>query len=139
VGVGEVISRNGPLFGPEATFFPSTEALLAGLPAFRDELILVKGARAFRFERVVGRLQRKTHGTVLEINLDALAHNLHHFRRKLRPHTKVMAMVKAFAYGSGGAEIAGVLQFHRVDYLAVAYADEGRRCAKKALRCPSWS
>ncbi|MBD0255506.1 MAG: bifunctional UDP-N-acetylmuramoyl-tripeptide:D-alanyl-D-alanine ligase/alanine racemase [Cytophagales bacterium] len=136
VGVGEVISRNGHLFGSAAVFFPSTEALLADLPAFRDELILVKGARAFRFERVVGRLQRKTHGTVLEINLDALAHNLHYFRRKLRPHTKVMAMVKAFAYGSGGAEIAGVLQFHRVDYLAVAYADEGAALREKGITLP---
>jgi alanine racemase len=136
VGVGEVISRNRHLFDAGAVFFPSTEALLGAMPAFRDELILVKGARPFRFERIVGRLQRKTHGTVLAINLDALAHNLNYFRRKLRPQTKVMAMVKAFAYGSGGAEIAGVLQFHRVDYLAVAYADEGAALREKGITLP---
>ncbi len=136
VGVGEEISRHGHLFGSDALFFPSTESLLAAMPAFRDELVLVKGARAFRFERIAGRLQRKTHGTVLEINLDALAHNLNYFRRKLKPQTKVMAMVKAFGYGSGGAEIAGVLQFHRVDYLAVAYADEGMALREKGITLP---
>jgi alanine racemase len=136
IGVGEEISRHGHLFGSDALFFPSTESLLAAMPPFRDELVLVKGARSFRFERIAGRLQRKTHGTVLEINLDALAHNLNYFRRKLKPQTKVMAMVKAFGYGSGGAEIAGVLQFHRVDYLAVAYADEGIALREKGITLP---
>jgi alanine racemase len=70
-------------------------------------------------------LEQKVHQTVLEINLNAIAHNLKEYQKHLQPSTKIMAMVKAFAYGSGSAEIAGILQYHKVDYLGVAYADEG--------------
>ncbi len=138
VGVGEVMVRNRHFFGEigsETQFFDTTEALLNRLPAFDNELILVKGARPFRFERIIKRLQRKTHGTVLEINLESLASNLNYFRSKLQPGTKVMAMVKAFAYGSG-TEIANLLQFQRVDYLAVAYADEGAALREKGIILP---
>jgi hypothetical protein len=85
-----------------------------------DSLVLVKGARPFSFEKIVHRLQQKAHGTVLEINLDALAHNLNYYRSKVGTGTKIMAMVKAFAYGSGSSEVASLLQYHRVDYLGVA-------------------
>ena len=91
----------------------------------------MKGARRFGFERVVAALQQPQHGTVLEVNLDALTHNLHHYRRQLRPGTRLMVMVKAFAYGSGSYEVASLLEFQRADYLAVAYADEGQAAARE--------
>lgn len=89
----------------------------------RKEAILVKGARFFQFEQLVQLLEQKVHQTVMEINLNSIVHNLKVYQARLHPTTKVMAMVKAFAYGSG-AEIAGILQYHNVDYLGVAYADE---------------
>ena len=107
--------------------YPTTEAFLAQLDpaAFAHETILIKGARRFGFERIVAALQAQQHGTVLEVNLDALGYNLRHYRRQLRPGTKLMVMVKAFAYGAGSYEVASLLEFQRADYLAVAYADEG--------------
>lgn len=103
---------------------------------FRDEIILVKGARIFEFEQIVHLLEQKVHQTVLEINLNAIIHNLKEYQKSLDPSTKMMAMVKAFAYGSGGAEIAGVLQYHKVDYLGVAYADEGVELRKSGITLP---
>lgn len=103
---------------------------------FKEETILVKGARVFEFEKIVQLLEQKVHQTVLEINLNAIAHNLKVYQNHLRPSTKVMAMVKAFAYGSGGAEIAGILQYHKVDYLGVAYADEGVELRKAGITLP---
>lgn len=103
---------------------------------FKEETILVKGARIFGFERIVQLLEQKVHQTVLEINLNAIVHNLKVYQNYLKPSTKVMAMVKAFAYGSGGAEIAGILQYHKVDYLGVAYADEGVELRKAGITLP---
>jgi len=100
------------------------------------ELILVKGARSFAFEKIVSRLEEKIHGTHLEINLDALTHNLNYYRGLLKPDTKMMVMVKAFAYGSGSLEIANLLQHHRVDYLGVAYADEGVALRNSGITMP---
>ncbi|OJW76268.1 bifunctional UDP-N-acetylmuramoyl-tripeptide:D-alanyl-D-alanine ligase/alanine racemase [Spirosoma sp. 48-14] len=127
VGIGPVVSRNAHFFADTSLFYPDTEAFLNQFPFYdvRDSTVLVKGARPFSFERIVARLERKVHGTVLEINLDALTHNLNYYREKVGTDTKIMVMVKAFAYGSGSAEVAQLLQFHRVDYLGVAYADEG--------------
>jgi alanine racemase len=90
----------------------------------------------FRFEDIGKIIQQKAHETVLEINLNAIVHNLNYFRSRLKPDTKVMAMVKAFSYGSGSFEIANVLQFHHVDYLAVAYADEGIELRKAGIALP---
>jgi alanine racemase len=103
---------------------------------FKEETILIKGARVFGFEKIVQLLEQKVHQTVLEINLNAIAHNLKVYQSCLKPSTKVMAMVKAFAYGSGGAEIAGILQYHKVDYLGVAYADEGVELRKAGITLP---
>jgi alanine racemase len=116
----------------------TTEALLADLqPAnFQNETILIKGARRFGFERVVAALQQPQHGTVLEVNLDALTHNLQYYRQRLRPGTKLMVMVKAFAYGSGSYEVASLLEFQRADYLAVAYADEGQQLRDNGISLP---
>ncbi len=138
IGIGEALSRQASRFSIEKSFYPSTASFLAQFSngMFRDETILLKGARAFGFEEISKLLQQKAHETVLEINLNSIVHNLNYFRSKLRPDTKVMAMVKAFSYGSGSFEIANVLQFHRVDYLAVAYADEGIELRKAGITMP---
>ncbi|GEO07424.1 bifunctional UDP-N-acetylmuramoyl-tripeptide:D-alanyl-D-alanine ligase/alanine racemase [Adhaeribacter aerolatus] len=138
IGIGPTISRFREAFGPGSEFYPDTaEFLKAFKPEnFRNETILVKGARVFQFEKIVAAFQRKVHGTVLEVNLDALVHNLNYYRAKLQPETKIMVMVKAFAYGSGSYEIANLLQFHRVDYLAVAYTDEGVHLRENGISLP---
>lgn len=108
-------------------FFPTTDAFLAS-DAFRqlhDEVILIKGARAFGFDRITEQLEQKVHETILEVNLNALVDNLNYYRSFLKPETKLVCMVKADAYGAGAVEVAKTLQDHRVDYLAVAVADEG--------------
>ncbi|WP_017733111.1 bifunctional UDP-N-acetylmuramoyl-tripeptide:D-alanyl-D-alanine ligase/alanine racemase [Nafulsella turpanensis] len=129
IGIGPAISKAKEAFSDVSmsSFFSKTEDFLQSRPesSIRHQLILVKGARPFGFERIVQRLQQKIHGTVLEINLDALTHNLNYYRSKLRPGIKIMVMVKAFGYGSGSHEIAQLLQYQKVDYLAVAYTDEG--------------
>ena len=119
-------------------FFPTTEAFLAQLNPtdFAHETILIKGARRFGFERIVAALQAQQHGTVLEVNLDALSHNLQHYRRQLNPGTRLMVMVKAFAYGAGSYEVASLLEFQRADYLAVAYADEGIALREAGISLP---
>lgn len=138
VGIGPVVGRNAHFFVDDSVFFADTDQFLAQFPVrdLRDSTVLVKGARQFRFERIVNRLQRKVHGTVLDINLDALTHNLNYYRTKAGSQTKLMVMVKAFAYGSGSAEVAQLLQFHRVDYLAVAYADEGVSLRQNGITLP---
>jgi len=119
-------------------FYKTTEDFLNQFRSsqFKEETILVKGARIFEFEKIVHALEQKVHQTVLEINLNAIAHNLKEYQKFLEPATKIMAMVKAFAYGSGGAEIAGILQYHKVDCLAVAYADEGVELRKAGINLP---
>lgn len=140
LGVGTAVPVLQNFLPPEiaAHFYPTTEALLEALPAFgfHDERILLKGARPFAFERVAERLQQKAHKTVLEINLSALVHNLNVYTKLLRPGTKTMAMVKASAYGSGAAEVAKLLEFHKVDYLGVAYADEGVELREAGVKLP---
>ncbi|RYF69614.1 MAG: alanine racemase, partial [Cytophagaceae bacterium] len=142
IGIGPVISRNKPYFGVESLFYPDTDTFLATYPTgqlrdgFRDSVVLIKGARSFGFERIVDRLQQKVHGTVLHIDLDALTHNLNQYRERVGSQTKIMVMVKAFAYGSGSAEVARLLQFHRVDWLAVAYADEGVFLRQQGITLP---
>lgn len=103
---------------------------------FESETVLVKGARRFAFERIVSAMELQSHQTVLEINMNALEHNLKYFRSLLKPQTKVMVMVKAFSYGSGSYEIANLLQHQRVDYLAVAFADEGIVLRKAGITLP---
>lgn len=138
IGIGKGISRQASLFKIEKEFFNSTEEFLVSysVGAFANESILLKGARIFGFERITEALQQKTHETVLEIDLNALVHNLNYYRSRLAPGVKVMGMVKAFSYGSGSYEIANVLQFHQVDYLTVAYADEGVELRKAGIKLP---
>ncbi|MBC7416681.1 MAG: alanine racemase [Pedobacter sp.] len=127
IGIGPNISRYGSLFAEDSIFFQNTASFLAQFRtlSFNKETILVKGARKFEFEKISKVLTKKVHDTVLEINLNALLGNLQQYRAMLKPGVKIMAVVKAFSYGSGSFEIANLLQFHGVDYLAVAYADEG--------------
>lgn len=103
---------------------------------FKDEVILVKGARVFEFEKIVSLLEQRAHQTILEINLNAIVNNFKIFQQLLKPETKMMVMVKAFAYGSGGAEVAGLLQYHKADYLGVAYADEGVELRNAGITIP---
>ncbi len=111
----------------ESRFYYSTDDFIRSFKSaeFSNEIILLKGARIFELEKIGKLLEQQIHITVLEINLDAISHNLNEFRRLLNDGTRIMAMVKAFAYGAGPAEIAGLLEYHRVSYLAVAYTDEG--------------
>ncbi len=103
---------------------------------FHNEAILVKGARRFMLERLVNRLEENIHQTMLSINLSALINNVNTFKKYLNPNTKIMGMVKAFSYGSGSYEIAHTLAHHGVDYLAVAYVDEGILLRKKGIQLP---
>lgn len=138
IGIGLEMSQYKNLFKVKSEFYTSTESFLSDFDfnLLSDHLILVKGARAFQFEKIVQSLTGKLHGTVLEINLDALTNNLNYYRSKLKPETRIMVMVKAFAYGSGSAEVASLLQFHKVDYLGVAYADEGVRLREQGITIP---
>ena len=142
IGIGERISNFLPSVLTDSSilqeYFLNTEVFIQHyrFSQFKDEAILIKGARVFEFEKIVHLLEQKVHQTVLEINLNAIAHNLKEFQKILQPSTRIMAMVKAFAYGSGGAEIASILQYHQVDYLGVAYADEGVELRKAGIRLP---
>lgn len=140
VGIGPILLTHEPYFRgiADTSFYPNTDAFLADLntDSFQSSVILVKGARPFRFESIVQRLQRKVHGTVMEIDLSCVVHNLNYFKSILRPGVKTMVMVKAFAYGSGSEEVANLLQYHRVDYLGVAYADEGIELRKNRISLP---
>lgn len=122
----------------EGVFFADTESFLAQFSSldFRDETILIKGARTFAFERIARRLEQKAHKTVLEVNLSALTHNLKTYQRMLQPSTKMMVMVKAEGYGAGSAQVAKLLEYHPVDYLGVAYADEGIVLRKAGVNLP---
>jgi alanine racemase len=139
IGIGERISsaiiKQNSL---EVEMYPTKEKFLEHFRSsqFKEETILIKGARVFEFEKIVQLLEQKVHQTLLEINLNAIGHNLKEYQRLLRPSTKVMAMVKAFAYGSGGTEIASILQYNKVDYLGVAYADEGVELRKAGIHLP---
>ncbi|HLP94584.1 MAG TPA: bifunctional UDP-N-acetylmuramoyl-tripeptide:D-alanyl-D-alanine ligase/alanine racemase [Saprospiraceae bacterium] len=120
------------------TFYAGTELFLAEIGGleFREETILLKGARAFAFERIARRLEEKAHKTVLEVNLSALVHNLKTYQRLLQPGTRMMVMVKAEGYGAGSAQVAKLLEFHQVDYLGVAYADEGIALREAGVNLP---
>lgn len=138
IGIGKALSRNRSLFSESSRFYYSTEEFIQNLnpSEFRNEIILLKGARIYEFEKIGSLLEQKVHQTVLEINLDAISHNLNEFRKLLSSGTRIMAMVKAFAYGTGPAEIAALLEFHRIDYLAVAYADEGVELREGGVTLP---
>jgi len=138
IGIGNSISQQADKFSIDSCFFNSTEEFIKNysFANFANQTILLKGARMFEFERLSRILQQKAHETVLEINLNSLVDNLNQFKLKIKPDTKIMAMVKAFSYGTGSFEIANVLKYHNVDYLAVAYADEGIELRKAGINLP---
>lgn len=140
IGIGPELNQRQKIFSVpgEKCFYRSTEAFLQQMKNsdFSSEAILIKGAREFAFERISRRLQQKKHRTRLEINLEALVHNLNFFKTQLPPGGKVMAMVKAFSYGSGTHEIAGLLQHEQIDYLATAITDEGVRLRREGISLP---
>jgi alanine racemase len=139
IGVGAALMNNQTCFAlPEQHFFADTSALVQQLKTlnFKEETILIKGSRSFEFERISSALTQKAHETILEINLNTLLSNLNFYRSKLKPGVKVMAMVKAFSYGSGTFEVANMLQYNKADYLAVAYIDEGVALRQAGINLP---
>ena len=138
IGIGPKLKRYASLFACEREFFASTGECIAriGRDAVAGRAVLLKGAREFRFERLAHALARKSHTTVLEVDLDAMIHNLNYFRAQLSPRTKLVAMVKAGSYGAGDFEVAQMLQHEGVDYLAVAFADEGVLLRERGIAMP---
>jgi alanine racemase len=137
IGVGEQISRNSEKFEKITTFYSTADLIDSGiLNQIDHSAILLKGARKFNFENLVHLLETKTHCTQLEINLNAIQHNLTYYRQQIGSQTKLMGMVKAFAYGAGAIEVATALQNQGIDYLTVAYTDEGVQLRKNGIYVP---
>ena len=139
IGIGPALMRCRHYFDNVTSFFyPSTDHFLRehSFSDFENETILLKGARVFSFENIAKVLQRKRHETIMEVNLDALVHNANYYRSRIKPSTKLMAMVKASSYGAGKVEVANTLQFNHVDYLTVAYCDEGVELRRNGITLP---
>jgi alanine racemase len=137
IGIGSQISRNKDKITGIEVYQSTEEFLKSGkLNSFYNAAILLKGARKYNFEKLVYALENKSHCTQLEINLDALQHNLSYYKNKIGLETKLMVMIKAFAYGAGAVEIGQILQQQGVDYLTVAYTDEGVELRKNGIYTP---
>lgn len=139
IAVGEKFYAHQSLFDFDTqSFYKTTDDLLANLSNenLQNEIILVKGARSYSFEKIVATLQFKTHKTVMNVSLPALIHNLNYYRSLLKPETKMVAMVKAQSYGLGDVELINELIYNNIDYLAVAYTDEGVRLRKRNINMP---
>ncbi len=138
IGIGPSISIQSHVFNIKKGFYSTTTDFLEKFEPslFSDSAILIKGSRTFEFEKISSILEEKVHTTILEINLNALVSNLNYFRSKLKSETKIMVMVKALSYGSGTYEIANILQYQRVDYLGVAFADEGVALRDAGIKIP---
>ena len=138
IGIGQALSENRKLFPASSLFYRDTETFLKRMDRtlFHEKTILIKGSRLFGFERITRELQLKTHQTRLETDLNAMVFNLNYFRSLLDEGVRTMVMVKALSYGSGNIEIAKLLQYHQVDYLAVAFIDEGVELRKAGIHIP---
>ncbi len=139
IGIGPNLQRHKHLFtGIDSAFYTDTDSFLQTLrkDSFENENILLKGSRAFEFERIADRLQEKTHETTLELDLNKMSDNLNLIREKIKRETKIMAMVKAFAYGNGSYDVARLLEYSGVAYLGVAYADEGVALRGDGIQIP---
>jgi Alr-MurF fusion protein len=136
--IGPELRTHALPFAPRVEHFTDAQELLAQVdPAsLAEHAVLVKGARAFGLERIAERWQRQVHGTVMEVDLEAIRHNLNHYRSLLMPSTGVMAMVKAFGYGGGALELARLFAHEQVRYLGVAYADEGIALRQEGIATP---
>ena len=138
IGIGPALMRQAKMFPMKSWFFKDVNDFMQRFPfsQFHNQTILLKGARAFEFEQIGMELQEKAHETVLEINFNHLVNNFNHYRSLIKPETKLMVMVKAFGYGSGNYEVSNILQFHRADYLTVAFADEGVELRRAGINLP---
>ncbi|MEE0864522.1 MAG: alanine racemase, partial [Alistipes sp.] len=138
IGVGAKIAKHSKLFDLNSSFYYSTDELLENFSRERwaDSVILVKGSRDSRFERIIRLLERRTHTTTLEVDLAAMKKNLNYFRRHLPHQHPIVAMVKAWSYGTGDVDVARMLQHEGVAYLAVAFADEGVTLRLKGITMP---
>lgn len=139
IGIGNDIYDNSASFSaPELHFFKTTaDFIQSGIwKNFKNELILLKGARKYHFEQINELLEERIHETLLEVDLDAIVHNFNFYKSKISDHTKLVCMVKADGYGSGASEIAKTLQYHRCEYLAVAVAEEALALRKEGIRIP---
>jgi alanine racemase len=140
IAIGNTIGQLKDILPKQVLFYhyPDTEGFLSefDFSSLHKETILVKGSRKFAFEKIVQKLELKSHQTQLEINLDSLRHNLNVFSSRLDKKTKLLVMVKASGYGSGSEEIARLLQYQKVDYLSVAFADEGVALRKAGIHLP---
>lgn len=138
IGIGaEISAQQGVINIAEKHFFPDVQAFIDSteFSSLHNEVILLKGARSFSFDHLTELLEQKVHETILEVNLNAVVKNLNYYRSFMKPETKIVCMVKADAYGAGAVEVAKTLQDHRVDYLAVAVADEGVTLRKNGITC----
>lgn len=136
IGVGHALMEQQNLIDvKDKYFFETTGQFLASkvFESLSNEVILIKGARVFGFDAIAEQLEQKVHETILEVNLNAIVENLNHYRAMMKPETKIVCMVKADAYGAGAVEVSKILQDHRVDYLAVAVADEGVQLRKAGI------
>ena len=139
IGIGKDIHANADLFNlPDKSFFTTTEDFLKNFTAesFKNELVLLKGARRFHFESINTHLEERIHETMLEVDLDAVVHNFNYYKSQLKPDVKLICMVKANGYGLGAVEIAKTLQYHRCNYLAVAVAEEGVSLRNEGITLP---
>jgi alanine racemase len=136
--IGEEISKFSELFKAKTYTFIDTKELIDSkhLTELENQIILLKGARKFEIEKLKDILELRKHDTVLEVNLNAILHNINYHKSLLKPGTKMMAMVKANAYGLGSYEVSEFLQHHHIDYLGVAYVDEGVELRKKGITTP---
>lgn len=139
IGIGYDISQFSSVFSMEKQFFATTDEFIQSQvwKEFKDELILVKGARSFHFERIIALLEKRIHETVLEIDLDALVYNFNFYKSKVDPGVKLISMVKANGYGAGAIDIAKTLQYHRCGYLAVAVTSEGVSLRNAGITIPT--
>lgn len=136
--IGDKISKFSELFKAKTYTFIDTKELIESkhLTEIENQIILLKGARKFEIEKLKDILELRKHDTVLEVNLNAILHNINYHKSLLKPGTKMMAMVKANAYGLGSFEVSEFLQHHHIDYLGVAYVDEGVELRKKGITTP---
>lgn len=139
IAVGKIFFQKQKLFKiKEQYFYSTTDELIRDIDRInlQQTSILIKGARSFHFERIVDLLKMKTHQTILSVNLSAIINNLNYYKSLIKPSTKIVAMVKALCYGLGDVELINELSYHNIDYLAVAYTDEGVRLRNRNVTTP---
>jgi alanine racemase len=139
IAVGKMFFQKQKLFKiKEQYFYSTTDELIKDIDRInlQQTSILIKGARSFHFERIVDLLKMKTHQTILSVNLSAIINNLNYYKSLIKPSTKIVAMVKALCYGLGDVELINELSYHNIDYLAVAYTDEGVRLRNRNVTTP---